>query len=200
MLDAADCPVLQVALASAERGAWEGSQRGLSPSDLAMNVVLPELDGRLFTRAISFKAASAPDPDLQHATVVHEPRAGSVTFVAKLATAWARLGLKPRAERRLALVLSDYPARGGRTGYACGLDTPESVREIVSILHEAGYATGGADWPGARSSLASPIAIARDVLTVPLDRYREWLAALPAPVADAIAAAWGAPEDDPAVR
>jgi cobaltochelatase CobN len=30
------------------------------------------------------------------------------------------------AERKLALVLSDYPARGGRTGYAVGLDTPQA--------------------------------------------------------------------------
>jgi len=198
VLDAADCPVLQVALASADRGAWEGSQRGLSPSDLAMNVVLPELDGRIFTRAVSFKAETALDPELQHACVAHAPAADRVAFVARLAGAWARLGLTPRAERRLALVLSDYPARGGRTGYACGLDSPESVREIVSLLAEAGYETGGADWPAAEIIARLTDRNARDVLAVSLDDYRAWLAALPAPVAASITAAWGAPEDDPA--
>lgn len=200
LLDAADCPVLQVALASSERDAWDGSSRGLSPSDLAMNVVLPELDGRLFTRAISFKAAAEPDSDLQHASVLHAPAYDRVNFVARLATAWARLGCKPRAERRLALILSDYPARGGRTGYACGLDTPESVREIVSILRDAGYATGDADWPAGEIIARLTDAGSREVLSVPLAHYHTWLAALPDTVGEAITDAWGAPEDDPAFR
>ena len=55
VLDRADVPVLQVVLSGSARSAWSESGRGLSPSDLAMNVVLPELDGRLLTRAISFK-------------------------------------------------------------------------------------------------------------------------------------------------
>src|SRR5690606_42054042 len=100
----------------------------------AMNVVLPELDGRLFTRAISFKADLSAEPRLEYARVVHEPDAGRVGFVADLATAWVRLRRKPAAERKLALMLSDYPNRAGRTGYAWGLDTPDSVVEIVTAL------------------------------------------------------------------
>ena len=65
ILDAADCPVLQVALAGGSQDAWSTSSRGLAPSDLAMNVVLPELDGRLFTRAISFKSETEADDDLR---------------------------------------------------------------------------------------------------------------------------------------
>jgi cobaltochelatase CobN len=197
LLDAGDCPVLQVALAGSDRDAWEGSQRGLSPSDLAMNVVLPELDGRIFTRAISFKSPADTDPELQHASVMHAAAENRVRFVARLAGAWARLGLTPRAQRRLAVVLSDYPARGGRTGYACGLDTPESVREIISILCSSGYETGGADWPAAEI-IARLTSNPHDVLSVPLQKYRAWLAALPASVGQSIADAWGAPELDPA--
>ncbi len=62
VLDAADVPVLQAVLSGSAREAWQGSARGLSPADLAMNVVLPELDGRLLTRAISFKAEAPIDP------------------------------------------------------------------------------------------------------------------------------------------
>ncbi len=198
LLDAADCPVLQVALAGCAKDTWAQSPRGLSPSDLAMNVVLPELDGRLFTRAISFKAESAPDPDLQHGSVLHEPVADRIAYVAELAAAWARLGAKAREERRVAVVLSDYPARGGRTGYACGLDTPASVREIIALLGEAGYATGGADWPAADIIARLTDRGAREELKLPLARYRAWLASKPESVARAIDAAWGAPETDPA--
>ena len=97
VLDDADVPVLQVVLSGSPRAAWEESQRGLSPADLAMNVVLPELDGRLLTRAISFKAETAADPRLEFAGVHHEPAADRVEYVARLAAAWARLRAKPRA-------------------------------------------------------------------------------------------------------
>jgi cobaltochelatase CobN len=149
VLDAADVPVLQVVLAGTQREAWELSPRGLGAADLAMNVALPELDGRIFTRAISFKAEAAAEPGLDHRFVVHEPAADRVVFVARLAANWARLGQTPRAQRKLALVLSDYPGRGGRAGYAVGLDAPESVREILALLGEAGYDTGAEDWRAA---------------------------------------------------
>jgi len=198
VLDAADCPVLQVAMAGSDHAAWMQSGRGLSPSDLAMNVVLPELDGRLFTRAISFKAERGADARLQYASVMHEPAADRIAFVGKLAAAWARLGAKPRSERKLALVLSDYPARGGRTAYACGLDTLESVREIVALLAGAGYNTNDAIWPAAEIIGRLTGAAAGDEIAVPLVDYWAWLAAMPKQTADAIAAAWGAPETDPA--
>jgi len=197
VLDAADCPVLQVALAGTSREAWNTSDRGLSPSDLAMNVVLPEIDGRLFTRAISFKAESARDDDLQYAGVLHAPAKDRVRFVAGLAAAWARLSSTPRCERRLAVMLSDYPARGGRTGYACGLDTAASAHEIVLALHEAGFTANDVD-------VAADDLIARltehpvDHITLSLEAYRDHLHTLPMPVRNEIASAWGRPEDDPA--
>ena len=60
-LDAVDAPVLQVVLAGVGLDAWRASQRGLGPSDLAMHVALPEIDGRILSRAVSFKAANARD-------------------------------------------------------------------------------------------------------------------------------------------
>jgi cobaltochelatase CobN len=149
VLDAADVPVLQVVLSGSTREAWAESGRGLSPADLAMNVVLPELDGRLLTRAISFKAEAPADPRLEFAAVRHKSDPDRIDYVARLAAAWARLRGEKRSERRLALVLSDYPARGGRTGYAVGLDTIESTLEILRLLRAAGYDVGSKEWQAA---------------------------------------------------
>ncbi len=66
-LDVVDAPVLQVALAGSSRELWAKSDRGLSPSDLAIHVVLPELDGRLFAGVASFKQVEAADPELGYA-------------------------------------------------------------------------------------------------------------------------------------
>ena len=72
-LDAGGVPVFQVALSTSDRAAWDGAERGLSPADLAMHVVLPEVDGRIFAGVASFKEMSAPDPDLQIALARHQP-------------------------------------------------------------------------------------------------------------------------------
>jgi cobaltochelatase CobN len=196
VLDAADVPVLQVVTAGASREAWETSPRGLGPSDIAMNVVLPELDGRLLTRAISFKGDAPADPSLEYASVRHEPASDRIDYVARLAAGWVRLGQTARGERRLALMLSDYPQRGGRTGYAVGLDTPASVERILGLLAARGFDTAGL---AVRAADLSPLlAGTGPTVDVPLVLYRRWFAALPDSTQAQINDAWGEPEADPA--
>ncbi|MFX8805483.1 cobaltochelatase subunit CobN, partial [Acinetobacter baumannii] len=84
-------PVIQAMLSTASREAWEASGRGLSAADLAMNVVLPELDGRIIATAISFKAPLAPDPTLEFTRLAHQPDPDRIAFVAERAARWARL-------------------------------------------------------------------------------------------------------------
>ncbi|MGO4842391.1 cobaltochelatase subunit CobN, partial [Rhizobiaceae sp. 2RAB30] len=61
LFDRIGVPVLQAVVATTRREAWEGGQRGLAPADLAMHVVLPELDGRILAGAIAFKADTTSD-------------------------------------------------------------------------------------------------------------------------------------------
>ncbi len=194
VLDAADVPVLQVVLSGSAREAWESSGRGLSPSDLAMNVVLPELDGRLLTRAISFKAETPTDPRLEFASVRHEPDPDRVDYVARLAVSWVKLARKSRAERRVALVLSDYPARGGRTGYAVGLDTAASAREILRLLQAEGFDIGARAWSA--TDVEEFLQRPTEHLEIPLSAYRTWLKALPPSLQKALDETWGKPEKD----
>ncbi len=195
VLDAADAPVLQVVLASASPDAWAASTRGLSPSDLAMNVALPEVDGRILTRAISFKQSQERDEDLQFARVFHTPAQDRVDYVADLAAAWARLRLRARGERRLACVLSDYPARGGRVGYAVGLDTPASVAAIAEDLAAAGYDVKPVD----ATNLIEHLSQGGAAPVVALDDYKKVFARMPRAFRASVAAAWGEPEADPAL-
>ncbi len=113
-----------------------------------MHVALPELDGRILSRAISFKQASPRDARTEFGAVAHRRLADRVEFTAELARRWARLRRKAPSDKRLACVLPDYPARGGRTGYAVGLDTPASAIAIGETLRAAGYdVTSGPDAP-----------------------------------------------------
>jgi cobaltochelatase CobN len=73
VLEFSDAPVLQVIFSGSSRAAWEASPQGLMARDLAMNVALPEVDGRILSRAVSFKAAAVYDTDVEANIVGHEP-------------------------------------------------------------------------------------------------------------------------------
>lgn len=141
VLDAADCPVLQAMPIGSAREAWSASPRGLSAVDLAMQVALPEFDGRLGAIPVAFKA-EITDAATGLAIRRLVPDADGIAALADLASGWISLAAKPAHERRLTLVMSDYPARGGRAGFAVGLDTPASVAAIRALLAEAGYGVG----------------------------------------------------------
>ncbi len=93
--DAADCAVLQVVFSGGGEAAWREGTRGLSARDIAMNVALPEIDGRILSRAVSFKGNVRRDQATQADVVEYSPVADRVDFTARLAAGWARLREKP---------------------------------------------------------------------------------------------------------
>ncbi|QXT41091.1 cobaltochelatase subunit CobN [Gymnodinialimonas ceratoperidinii] len=188
-LDAAGVPVFQVALATSDEAAWAEAERGLSPADLAMHVVLPEVDGRIFAGAASFKEPATRDPDLQFARQVHRAQAERVERVAGRVAAWHRLAATPPAARRPALVLSTYPGRAWNAAHAVGLDAIASANAILADLAEAGHDALGAI-SGAELQEAGII--------WPFAEYRAALAQLPQDLQEALHAAWGSCEEDAA--
>jgi len=201
-----DCPVLQVVLAGSSRTAWEEGVNGLSAKDIAMNVALPEVDGRILTRAVAFKGTSRFDAACQCDVVEPEPVADRIAFTAGLAAAWARLRRTAPKERRVALILANYPNRDGRLGNGVGLDTPASAVGILRHLAAQGYTVG--DIPENGNALMSLLqqgptnALAERgerVVTeyLSLADYRAFFARLPQEVQVRITARWGKPEADP---
>ncbi|TNF19396.1 MAG: cobaltochelatase subunit CobN [Rhodobacteraceae bacterium] len=188
-LDAGGVPVFQVALATSSREAWAEAERGLSPADLAMHVVLPEVDGRILGGVASFKEAGVRDPDLQFARVAHRADEERVAAIAERVMGWLRLAGLAAAERRVALVLSTYPGKDWNMGHAVGLDAMASARAMLEDLQGAGYDAAG---PGA--ALEEGLR-AREVCW-PLGAYKAALAGLPRALQDDLAEAWGAAEAD----
>jgi cobaltochelatase CobN len=205
-LAAADCPALQVVFSGGDEESWRAGTRGLSPRDLAMNVALPEIDGRILSRAVSFKAPLGRDPETEADLVGYQPIADRIAFVADLARNWARLRAKPAGERRIALILANYPNRDGRIGNGVGLDTPASAVAILRALAEAGYRIEDAPEDGAvlierllaGPTNASPGASAEETLS--FADYSAFFASLPTAVQEAVTAQWGAAERDPFFR
>ncbi|WP_234185741.1 cobaltochelatase subunit CobN [Shinella sp. NM-101] len=206
VLDETGSPVLQVIFSGSSREAWEASGQGLTARDLGMNVSLPEVDGRVLSRAVSFKAAARYDERVETNIVSLDPAEDRIRFVAKLAAGWARLRRARPAERRIALVMANYPNRDGRLGNGVGLDTPAGTMEVLRAMAAEGYAV--ADLPEDGDALiahlmAGPTNAARDGREIrealSLSDYKAFFSSLPKSIQAEMTARWGAPEDDPFV-
>ena len=195
-LDAAGVPVLQVAFATSTEKAWRDAERGLAPADLAMHVVLPEVDGRLFAGVASFKEAGVRDEMLEFERFAHRGHGERIGAIADRVRAWVQLGAVPPAQKRVALVLSTYPGKNWQMAHAVGLDALASGDVMIRDLADDGYDAGG---PAAR---CRPLRedLANGALSWPLADYKAQLAALPQALQADLAARWGAPEADPACR
>ncbi|WP_248322463.1 cobaltochelatase subunit CobN [Caballeronia sp. Sq4a] len=206
---AGDAPVLQVILSGGNREDWEKDNHGLNSRDVAMHVALPEVDGRIITRAVSFKGLAYHCAQTQVDVVRYQADAERVRFVAELSRRWCKLRHTPNHEKRIALVLANYPASEGRIGNGVGLDTPASAVGILSMLAREGYRVG--ELPESGDALIAALTqgvtndpVVRDMRpalqSLSLDDYLDAYRALPADARAALEKTWGAPQDDPTLR
>src|SRR6516225_1376509 len=193
-LDGCDVPVLQVASATTRRAAWRESARGLGAADLAMHIVLPELDGRILAGMVAFKDALPAQEQLAFTSLASRPEPDRVEIVAERIAALVRLREKPRGARSIAVLLPDYPGAPGRSGYAVGLDVPASVLALLADLESAGY--GIARTPKDTGALLASLAAGADDCVLPLERYQALSSRLPPAAAARLQQAWGAPAAD----
>lgn len=207
--DAYDLMILQVVLSGGNEQDWRDNTWGLGPRDLAMNVALPEVDGRVLTRAISFKGLQARDNDAQCDIVGYQPVPDRVAFVAQLAQAWSALRTTSCERKNVAIVLANYPNRDGRIGNGVGLDTPAGVVETLRALDAAGYPIS--DIPKDGNALVEriqagptnahdPKNMSTAEHTLSVADYQEFFATLPQSVQTKMTDHWGEPNTDPFVR
>ncbi len=201
-LAALDVPVVQGLCLTSSREQWAASDAALLPMDAAMQVAIPEFDGRLISVPFSFKEVGA---DGVPAYVADPERAARVAGVA---VRHARLRTLDNADKRLAIMLSSYPTKHSRVGNAVGLDTPASAVALLRALHDAGYDLGGLDVDGLDGDALVHRLIAAGghdvewlteeqlraaVARVPSGKYEREFAALPDVLQERMRAHWGEP-------
>lgn len=220
-----DIPVVQGILVASSRRQWQESSLGLAPQDAAMKVVLPEFDGRIIGVPIAFKEEATEERtegkglrtesgDDSPPSSVLSPQSSPRLYVpdlertrrlAGIAARLARLRRTPNAQKKIALILSNYPSKHARIGNAVALDTPASVVKILQALRDAGYTVG--DFPEDGDQLVHTLIdrCGQDVeyLTeaqmrhavghVTVQTYQRWFASLPEPIQSAMQEAWGPP-------
>ncbi len=201
-----NAPVFQVVLAASSEEAWADGLTGLSARDIAMNVALPEVDGRVLSRAISFKGEAFFDEATQCPIAAYRANGNRIDFVAQLAANWASLRHTDPKDRKLALVLANYPNKDGRLANGVGLDTPAATVNTLKLLAENGYTlrnvpadsdalmqaimAGPTNWLTDRAQRAGGVELM-------MSDYQIDYAQLPWEVRERIESRWGTPEQDP---
>ena len=205
-----DIPVIQAICAQDNEPGWRASEQGLGPRDLAMHIALPELDGRIISRPISFKDLAWRSERSQSDVVCYRAQPERMDFVAELARRWVDLARLGNGDKRVALILANYPTRDGRIGNGVGLDTPAAALNILRALHAQGYPLP-AELPASGTALIQALlgGVSNDLdrldlrpcqQSLALDAYQALFQALPAANQQAVLARWGAPEQDPMHR
>ena len=200
-----DVPVLQAIFSGGGLEQWESELQGLSPRDVAMNVALPEVDGKIITRAVSFKAVKSWNSELETDVVGYVAAVDRISFVADLTTNWVNLKQTSASNRRIAIILANYPTRNARLANGVGLDTPASCVEILKAMQQAGYQVDNIPSSGGEliEMLISGVTNdpeGRELRLVnqylDLAEYQEYFTTLPQQVQDGICNRWGAAEGD----
>ncbi len=121
---------------------WEGSDLGLHPVQVALQIAIPELDG-----AIEPIVLSGRDDATGKAHTLQD----RVDAIAERAIRWSSLRIKARSEKKLAITVFSFPPDKGNVGTAAYLDVFGSIHRVLQEMKLKGY--GVADLPKDPKSL-----------------------------------------------
>ncbi|NUT61829.1 cobaltochelatase subunit CobN [Herbaspirillum sp. C9C3] len=198
VLEQLDRPVLQAITSGMTQDQWQHSTRGMNPLDAAMNVVLPEFDGRIIGVPLSFKHTT------DSGVVQYQALPDRVRRLAGLAQRLVRLRCTPNAQKRIAFIFTNSSSKAAQIGNAVGLDAPESLMAVLRALAADGYAIG--ELPATGTALIHELVdrcsyddilltedqLRRAAARIPAARYAQWFAALPAALQTRMQRQWGA--------
>ena len=136
VLAALDAPYLALqTLEFQSVGEWRADARGLNPLQATLQVAIPELDGAVAPAVYGGRGAGTPE----RPAAASEPVAERVGMVADRVAGLVRLRRTPNAERKLAIVLFNFPPNAGNTGSAAYLNVFPSLYRTLVALKAAGY-------------------------------------------------------------
>ncbi len=191
-------PVIQAGFTYSSQQEWMDNQQGIGPFEMSGNVIWPEYDGQIIASPVG-----AMESDAQKGKELR-PIGERVQAMARFANKWARLSRKPVHERRVAIILYQNPPRRDSLGGAYGLDTPQSIVNILKGLKDNGYdlnevpddgndlitrmlsgLANDEDWLSAREMRERAAGI------VDRDAYRGWFSSIPERNREEMVRDWG---------
>ncbi|MBN2885388.1 MAG: magnesium chelatase subunit H, partial [Chromatiaceae bacterium] len=114
---------------------WNDSEQGLLPVEATMMVAIPELDGATGSLVYGGRAGSGSEDGGRD---MHSQRERAAMLAARAANL-VRLRRSARAERKVAVVLFNFPPNAGNTGTAAYLSVFASLHHTLKEMQAAGY-------------------------------------------------------------
>lgn len=199
-----DVPIIQAITSSSDEAAWQRNGRGLGPLDTAMNVAIPEFDGRIISVPVSFKEETADAGASADGGARYAPHPERIDRLAAQVERLVILRREPNAHKRIAVIFTNSAAKASRVGNAVGLDAPASLLALLQRMQEEGYVVEGVPQSSDQLILDLIDRCSYDTtwLTdaqldrahkVPVSRYAEWYAAAPAASRRDMERQWGPP-------
>ena len=136
VLTALDVPYLSLQTLEFQSVAdWEGDPRGLNALQATLQVAIPEIDGAIGPMVYGGKGTAGTD-----GVTPSEPIPGRIALLAARVAKLVQLRRTPRAERKVGIVLFNFPPNAGNTGSAAYLAVFESLFNVLHALKREGYA------------------------------------------------------------
>lgn len=114
---------------------WESDTRGMTPIEATLMIALPELDGSTLPMVFGGRRKSG-DALQQKRMCAHPERAAKL---AARAGRLVRLRRTARAERKVGIILFNFPPNAGATGTAAYLSVFASLHNTLKAMRDAGY-------------------------------------------------------------
>ncbi|MBO6978712.1 MAG: cobaltochelatase subunit CobN [Prochlorococcus marinus XMU1428] len=198
-------PILQLLSSNKSKKNWVNSSIGMNSSDLLMQIIIPEFDGRITTCPSAFKEIISKKNTLYSEITSYKAYQIGIEWISKFATNYVKLQKLNNFDKRICLVISNYPVKNGRIGNGVGLNTPSSIINILNWLKEEGYDLGSCDYPQDSSELMSMLIKTRtnDIESqnnkpldyLPLSEYLKYWNYLKLDPKNIIVNRWGKPAD-----
>jgi len=211
-LDRLGVPVIQTVTTMRSRSRYERSDTGVMGFELALSVALPEFDGNVITHPISGKERTDDEAEIGSAPKQHFPIEDRIDHATRLAVNWARLRHQQASDRRVAIVLHNYPPSDDGIGTAFGLDSPQSTVNLLDELDSRGYDLGSRPVPDSGQRLVEQLTAQltlddrwvapEDVRELSVDtvspsQYTKWFDALDERFCENVVEEWGEPPERP---
>lgn len=130
---ALNVPILQTYNIYNDYERWEQDPAGLTATEVAYAVAMPEFDGIIHGGLATCKATD------EEGVVFMQPVPERVDMLIRKAKKWALLKRLPNKDKRIAIIFHNHPPTNANIGVAVALDSIESVRRLLLDMQAAGY-------------------------------------------------------------
>lgn len=119
---------------------YNRSSKGLAPSQLMVQVALPEMDGSIETYPVAAMQQVETDPELEVDLYKMIALPGRLERLTQRIRKWLTLQSKSNADKKLALIGYNYPPGEANVFGGSFLDTFASISRMLTWLKQEGYA------------------------------------------------------------